>query len=428
MKKPSRVIVLLVDGVSSLTLEQLLDNGVLPNMAALRKRGSYHGNVVASFPTVSGPAHVPLLMGVMPSTIDLIGHNQFLRTEGRLENYLLHYRLFDRKLKGRRSLYSEYDNSVSVGEPVRVGAHAYRKNIFSLADWAKVRGPANGYVMRTIEHEYRAGRDCIVGWLHETDGLAHRSSRQRNVRDSLASLDRWLGRFVPGLDEGTTLIVTSDHGMEWTTQKPLLVPKIMKAAGYQKDQYVYYTDGGAFCQIYLKKDGSYAQRQSEQDLELLPSALVQYPEIDLILYRRQTNDGDIGVILSSRGRATVKKIHNTYYYRVEQGRDPLGYLTGPSSGMFSTELHQDQCLLATADSDYPDGHYQVFELLMAPSSGDLIFTGARGVSFNILTSHAVHGGLHRSQSVTFILSNKQLTTDESCLRTRDLPRLLGVLD
>jgi hypothetical protein len=40
----------------------------------------------------------------------------------------------------------------------------------------------------------------------------------------------------------------------------------------------------------------------------------------------------------------------------------------------------------------------------------------------------VHGGLQRSQSVTFILSNTKLPAKQTCLRTSDLPRLLGVLD
>lgn len=397
-------------------------------MARMRREGGYHGNVVASFPTVSGPAHVPLLTGVMPARIDLIGHNQFIRKEGRLENYLLHYRLLDQKLADQPSLYKHFSNSVSVGEPVRAGAHAYRKNLFSLADWAKIHGPANGYVLRTVAHEYRRGRNLIVAWLHETDGLAHRSPRQKNISESLARLDRWLAKFLQTTDDRTTVLITSDHGMEWTDAKQFRVPPVLKQAGWSKDRYRFFLDGGAFCQIYIKSNGNYSERQEEQTVGKAARALTQHSEIDLILYRRAIPGGFMGVIESGKGRATVSKEGKLYRYAVESGRDPLGYVEGPAGGSVQSGLLTEDCHLATAQTNYPDAFFQVYELLNAPSCGDLILTAATGTSFNNLTRYAVHGGLQRGQSVTFALTSRPMQTKQPCLRTSDLPRMLGVLD
>ncbi|MFH0830742.1 MAG: alkaline phosphatase family protein [Parcubacteria group bacterium] len=430
MSRSQRLVFLLVDGISTATLETLLDNGQLPTMARLRKEGAYHGNVVASFPTVSGPAHVPLLTGVRPTSIDLIGHNQFVRSEGRLENYLLHYRLLDRKLAKHDSLYKHFNDSVSVGEPVRVGAKAYRKNLFSLADWARIKGPANGYVLRTVVHEYRRGRDLIVAWLHETDGLAHRSPRRANIAESLARLDHWLARFLREIDENTLVLLTSDHGMEWTNTQQFVVPKALAAAGLARQRYRYFLDGGAFCQIYLKSNGNYVARQDEQVVGSLAAKLTCHPEIDLMAYRRANAEDYATVVLNARGRAVITKAGALYRYFVESGQDPLRYLDGPKGGDISSGLPAEDCHLATATSAYPDGFYQLYELLNAASSGDLILTAASGISFNALTRYAVHGGLQRGQSVTFVLANKPFSQGqtEPCLRTSDLPRLIGVLD
>jgi|GEM_PF-3980816 len=429
MNKPKRIVFLLIDGVSSSTLETLIDNGSLPNIALLTKEGSFFNNVVSSFPTVSGPAHVPLITGITPTSIDLIGHNQFIRKTGKLENYLLYYKQLDERLKDLPSLYKHYTNSVSVAEPVRANATAYRRNLFLLADWAKIAGPANAYVLYSVDREYRRGRDLIVAWLHETDGFAHRSKRKEYVSESLQRLDRWLGKFMLSMDKETTIVLTSDHGMEWTDGKPFSVPGALKQAGLSRGQYKYYLDGGAFCQLYIKKDGSFATRQNESHLGELPNKLAQHPEFDLVLYRRSTPNGMVAVIKNQKGTATVTKQNDRYRYSIEQGSDPLGYASLPP------EMTAQECIVSTGHTAYPDGHFQIFELLNAPSSGDIILTGARGKSLNMLTKHAVHGGLHRSQSITFILSNARLGSTSngthdvpSCIRTSDLPRLLGVLD
>ncbi|MFO0705180.1 MAG: alkaline phosphatase family protein [Candidatus Andersenbacteria bacterium] len=427
-KTSQRIVFLLVDGVSSSTFETLIDAGHLPTMARLKKEGTYHGNVVSSFPTVSGPAHVPLLYGISPTSIDLIGHNQFIRKTGKLENYLLHYKQLDARLAGRKSLYSAFSNSVSVAEPARAGATAYRKNLFLLADWAKIFGPSNNYVLHTVNREYRRGRDLIVAWLHETDGFAHRSKRKEYITKSLERLDRWLATFLQSADQSTTVVLTSDHGMQWTDGKPFAMRPALKDAGLKRGEYRFYLDGGAFCQLYLKRDGSFARRQAETSLDGLPEKLARHPELDLILYRRQsagvaTGSGLTAVIQSARGRATVTKTAREYRYTVERGQDPLGY-----GQTFTTGLSARECVSATASSRYPDGHFQIYELLAAPSSGDVIITAADGKSLNTLTKYGVHGGLQRSQSVTFILSNAKLAATQPCLRTSDLPRLLGVLD
>jgi hypothetical protein len=422
-----RFVVFLIDGLSPNTLEECADAGLTPHLSRYIRQGSYHPNVIASFPTVTGPAHVPLFSGYTPASINLVGHNQFIREEGRLENYLLHYKTFEKRFGKRPTLYNRFTNSASIAEPFRFGASVYRKNIFGLADWARVRGPANWYVLQRTQHEYRAGRDLIVAWLHETDGLAHMSPNPDQVKKSLQSIDRWLGKFEKEVDQDTCLVFVSDHGMERTDGKPFSVRRALKKIGESRTNYRYFLDGGAFAQVYYKKNGMFGDKVNESELDRVPHKLVDFPEIDLALYRGQRVGRQGVVILAARGQAFVsKQSPDKYAYVVERGQDPLGLVNDPQTAAeFEGGLDAGTCLRKSGNSNYPDGYYQVYELLMAPAAGDLVVTAARGKGFNMLTRFGVHGGLNRQQAQTFMLFSKPVTgLDEKCLRTADLPEVI----
>jgi hypothetical protein len=418
-----RFVIFLVDGVSSSTFDEALASGKLPNLRRYVQEGSYHNNVVASFPTVTGPAHVPLFSGITPASIDIIGHNQFVRRENLFENYLLYYKQFEKRFGDRPTIYDHFKNSAALSEPFRFGATVYRKNLFSLADWARIRGPANWYVLRTVRHEYRRGRDLIIAWLHETDGLAHMSPRHSQVTSSLMGIDRFVGKFEKEIDDETALLFVSDHGMERTDGKPFSLSKALVQNGVGRKKFKLFLDGGGFAQIYFAKNDSFTEQLSEEQLGKLPQQLAQYDAVDLVIHRRAQGDQRSAVITSKKGRAVIKKNEKRCYeYRVEFGRDPLGIVTDQSvSTVFEGGQDAARCLALSGASNYPDGQYQVCELLNAPSSGDLIVTSAPRKGFNTLTRFGVHGGLNRTQAVTFLLSNKKLTGIEGeCLRTADV--------
>ena len=73
------VIVLVADGVRPDTLRDALDRGDLPSLAALRAEGGLH-TVTSVFPSVTGPAYAPFLMGRSPGPVGLPGLRWFDRT------------------------------------------------------------------------------------------------------------------------------------------------------------------------------------------------------------------------------------------------------------------------------------------------------------------------------------------------------------
>src|ERR1044071_493475 len=66
------VIILLADGVRPDTLTRAIDSGTMPGLASLRQRGGLF-QVTSTFPSVTGPAYTPFLMGRFPGSVGLPG-------------------------------------------------------------------------------------------------------------------------------------------------------------------------------------------------------------------------------------------------------------------------------------------------------------------------------------------------------------------
>jgi hypothetical protein len=76
--QPLSVVILLADGARPDTLDAALTSGALPALARLRTEGGLH-TVTTCFPSVTGPAYAPFLMGRFPGPIGLPGLRWFDR-------------------------------------------------------------------------------------------------------------------------------------------------------------------------------------------------------------------------------------------------------------------------------------------------------------------------------------------------------------
>ena len=73
------VIILLADGARPDALARAMDDGSLPSLARLRAEGSY-ATVTTAFPSVTGPAYAPFLLGRYPGPVGLPGLRWFDRS------------------------------------------------------------------------------------------------------------------------------------------------------------------------------------------------------------------------------------------------------------------------------------------------------------------------------------------------------------
>jgi len=77
-KTPLSVVILLADGTRPDTLDAAVRSGALPALARLRDEGGMH-TITSCFPSVTGPAYAPFLMGRFPGPIGLPGLRWFDR-------------------------------------------------------------------------------------------------------------------------------------------------------------------------------------------------------------------------------------------------------------------------------------------------------------------------------------------------------------
>src|SRR5205085_587709 len=82
LQRPSgkmSVIVLLADGARVDTVTGAIDAGDTPALARLRDEGGLH-ELTSTFPSVTGPAYTPFLMGRFPGSVGLPGLRWFDRS------------------------------------------------------------------------------------------------------------------------------------------------------------------------------------------------------------------------------------------------------------------------------------------------------------------------------------------------------------
>ncbi|MDQ6635220.1 MAG: alkaline phosphatase family protein, partial [Gemmatimonadota bacterium] len=77
------VIVLLADGVRVDVLSSAIDSGVLPALARLREEGGGLHAITSVFPSVTGPAYTPFLLGRYPGSVGIPGIRWFDRARSR---------------------------------------------------------------------------------------------------------------------------------------------------------------------------------------------------------------------------------------------------------------------------------------------------------------------------------------------------------
>jgi len=113
----AQVVMIIADGVRPDALARFIDGGHLPALAAIREEGQL-STITSAFPSVTGPAYAPFLMGRYPGSVGLPGLRWFDRTRrvAKLTGYARSYvgadmRLVDRDIaaasesdRARRSL------------------------------------------------------------------------------------------------------------------------------------------------------------------------------------------------------------------------------------------------------------------------------------------------------------------------------------
>lgn len=435
------LIILVADGARPDTLAAALDDGALPALARLRAEGGLH-TVTSAFPSVTGPAYAPFLMGRYPGPIGLPGLRWFDR-ERRVASFPHYTRSYVgsemRKVDGdldpdAPTLFELAGPGLAALNVIGRGLHRRSRlgrgpRFVSRAARTHFSGNVRGWLQidREIGAELarRVIRDrprVVFCALTGIDKTSHAEGHDAPVvRDAMRIVDETAALLRSELEragewESTQLWIVSDHGHSPVRQHEDLAGLLRQwghgiiahpwVFGRGRDVAVM-VSGNAMAHLYLelgRRERPWWPALAAR-WEPLADRLLARPSVDLLLLPHGADRCEVRS--AARGRAFVER-HGTgratrYDYRPLDG-DPLGL--GGALDALDTHTAHDAC----APTDYPDALVQIAHLAGAARSGELMISAARDWDlrsrFEPIPHLSSHGALHREHMLVPLLMNR----------------------
>jgi len=449
------VVILLADGARPDTLDAALNRGALPALARLRAEGGLH-TVTSCFPSVTGPAYAPFLMGRYPGPIGLPGLRWFDRARDActFPDYTRSYvgyqmRAVDRDIAADApTIFELAESSVGALNVISRGLAA-RDRIGSITARSALRaarthfsGNVGGWLQIDREVASQVARrvrddepEFVFAALTGVDKVSHaRGQGSPMVMDALAIVDEAAAEIRADAERAgrwndMSLWVVSDHGHSRVTQHEDLA-SVVDAAGFRSMSHPWVfgigaevavmVSGNAMAHLYL----DVASREHFMNVDgrwrALHDAVLARPSVDLLMLRQK---GRVSIRTATRGSASAWIENGAYHYRRDDG-DPLGI--GCDLSAVTDEAAYD----ATIDSDYPDSIVQIVHLVQSPRSGEIVLSAARDWDFRSryepIPHLSSHGALHREHMLVPLLVNRPVASRPR--RTVDvMPSALAVL-
>ena len=432
------VIVLVADGARPDALRGPLTS--LPALARLREDGALH-EVTSVFPSVTGPAYVPFLLGRFPGGVGLPGLRWYDRARdtcgwpdharsyvgwqmGAINSDLSPaaptiFELVPESLAAMSVITRGLPASHQVGGlTLRSAARAALTHFRGRAEtWLDVDREVGDELVRRVRDERpRYAFAALTGVDKASHARGHGDSL---VHEALAIVDDVAARLRADAEQGgywddTHLWIVSDHGHAEVHAHEDLA-RLVEEFGPRTMAHPFTTrvdaeaavmvSGNAMAHIYL----GLADRERRwwgglgARWEPLAAMLLARPAVDVMLL---PEGPDRCLVRSaSRGEARVARVGDKLEYR-RLGGDPLCYradLRGTPDA-----LHD-----ATLDTDYPDAVLQVLALAGSARAGDIILSATPGHDFRAryepIPHRSAHGALHRDHMMVPLLVNRPLT-------------------
>ncbi len=431
------VIVLVADGARLDAFTGELTD--LPALRRLRDEGGLSA-VTTVFPSVTGPAYTPFLLGRFPGAIGIPALRWYdrARTVCGWPDYARSYvgyqfsRFDDDLDPAAPTIFELVPDSIAALSVVTRGlAPSRRLGTLTARSALRValthfRGRAERWldvdreVAETIVRRMRDDRpDYLFAAFTGVDKASHaRGHGSELVREALRIVDGAVGQLRADAERGgwwndTHLWIVSDHGHTAVHSHEDLAGLVASAglrtvahpwsAGIAPDAAVM-VSGNAMAHIYLgleQRDrawwSSLARRSKARALADL---LLARPSVDLLLLPHSSDRCEVRS--ASRGNAIVSRAGGEFRYERGSG-DALHY--GADLRGSADEVYD-----ATRGSDYPDGIVQILSLAGSARAGDLILSAAPGWDFRSryepIPHRSAHGALHRDHMIVPLLTNR----------------------
>ena len=435
----AQVVVIIADGVRPDVLAATIDRGELPALAALRNEGSL-STITSAFPSVTGPAYAPFLMGRYPGSIGLPGLRWFDRTRriGRLSGFARSYvgidmRFVDRDIDAAsptlfelvkpsfgalsvitRGLKRRDRLGQSPGFIARAGATHFRGDVRGWLAIDRAIGEKAAYRLR--RERARFAFIALTGVDKTSHARGHDDTIVRHalhiVDDTVAEIRRDAEK--DGRWQKMHLWIASDHGHSPVRQHEDLAG-LMNDLGYRTLAHPWafnpaadvavMVSGNAMANLYIDLDRTtrpWWPSLRDRWAPLL-NKLLERQSVDLAIL--PTSASSCEVHGRGRGCATLSWQEAKYTYHPGSG-DPL--CLGLQEAIDDSRAYE-----ATVHTDYPDSVVQIAHLAGAPRSGDIILSAARDWDYRAryepIPHVSSHGALHRDHMLVPLLLNRAPT-------------------
>ncbi len=427
---------IIADGVRPDALARSIDRGHLPALAALREEGQL-STITSAFPSVTGPAYAPFLMGRYPGSVGLPGLRWFDRSRrtARLPGHSRSYvgaemRFVDRDIDRASPTIFELAKP-SLGALSVIGRGLGRRERI---------GQSAAFVVRAAATHFRGN---VRGWLAidrrvgEEAARRLRTERMRFAFIALTGIDKTShaeGHDAQIVNDAMQIVgdtvaqirsdaerdgrwkkmhlwVGSDHGHSRVREHEDLVA-LVSGWGYSTLAHPWafnasadiavMVSGNAMAHLYLDID----QRTRpwwpalEARWNDVAEGLLSRASVDLLIL--PTSPSSCVIRASGRGSATLTWSESQYTYATKTG-DPLEI--GEQCSLTDGEAYD-----ATIESDYPDALVQIAHLVASPRSGDIILSAARNWDYRAryepIPHVSSHGALHREHMLVPLLLNR----------------------
>lgn len=443
------VIVIIADGVRPDTLGAALEprDGcapAAPAIARLRDDGAFC-TVSSCFPSVTGPAYAPFLMGRYPGNVGLPGLRWFDRSRATCSfptfarSYVgYQMRRVDRDLDpeaptmfelSRRSVAalsvigrglgrSDHIATFGVGSlrglrsVARVARTHFTGNVRGWLDFDRDIGDE---VVRRVREERP---EFVFAALTGVDKTSHAEGHDAPiVGDAIGIVDDVVARLREdaerlGYWNDLHIWITSDHGHSPVSSHDDLAGGVAEL-GFRvmahpwlltiAPQVAVMVSGNAMAHLYVELErrrrpfwGALRSRW-----EPFAAAMLERESVDLLLLPNDHNSCEVRSL--ERGTAMVTGEHDHFGYRRVSG-DPLGL------GADFHRLDTLEAYDASIASDYPDCLVQIATIGRARRAGDIILSAARGWDFRAryepIPHVSSHGALHREHMLVPLVMNR----------------------
>lgn len=445
-------VILVADGARPDTLTAAMDAGHLPALAALRREGASHV-VTSVFPSVTGPAYVPFLMGIHPGDAGVPGIRWWDRSgasayaHGNARSYVgfealrqdgdltpLHPTLFEIAERPLAAL-TPIGRGLRDGDRLGAGMASWPR-----IAWTHFRGDVDGWLQLEtsladrVAARVATGAHDLVFFAHQcVDKFSHLCGHDSSeVLAALRGVDAMVARLRDDARRGRPLdlMVVSDHGHS-PVHSHLDLAGLVRALGHGVlahpwtfaggDDVAVMVSGNAMAHIYLelsRRDRPWWPSLARRWGGLIETLLAQ-PAVDLLLMPHGPSACEVRS--ASRGTAMVRRwTDGRYRYEPVDG-DPLGL--GSLNGLDAESAYD-----ATIASTYPDALVQIIALAGGARSGEIIISAAPGWDLRSrwepIPHCSTHGSLRREHLLVPLLTS--FAPAVAPRRTSDVFRLAAI--